>query len=483
MIYNTIMQQVKRIPNKNAIIDNGEKITYRELGKKVHMIENILGDLLLKGEPIGICLYNSIEFLSCLCAAEEQNHPALLLSIGFHKNEIIYHLGNSHTRYVVCFEDMTSIFEEIGGVLSKRYETLYFYKFPIELDLTKYEKDDFICQLTSGSQGESKGVIRTKQQIFQQINETVEITGLGETDIFLTVPPLSHSYGLIAGGLLPLCYGATLVLTRQFTVVGTIKAIKKYNVTVAFLVPFMYELIMNTNYKEIPDLSSLRMCFSAGAILSERVLNGFYKMFGLYINSDYGSTETGVMCYNMDPEKNVQSVGKSVGERLIRIVDEERNVLGTHTLGKIETKSRCNLRCYLYPERKNNNIQDGWIALGDVGYIDDDGYVYVHGRETNFINVGGEKVDPSEVEKVINEISGVKEVVVIGKKSKTYGEIVKAIIVKEGELSKSHIAKYCLDKIATYKIPKIIEFVENIPKSNTGKILKKYLIDYERSVE
>lgn len=477
MIYSTLMQNVKSIPDKIALIDNGEEISYSAFGEAVHAMEAEVSKLLSEREPIGICLRNSAEFLSCLCAADKLNHPALLLSVGFRRNEMLYHLESAHTRYVVCFEEMNMIFEELGGLLVRNYGKLYFFKFPIEIDLTEYKEDDYICQLTSGSQGESKGAMRTKQQVWQEIQETVTMTGLNEKDIFLTMPPLSHSYGLIAGGLLPLCFGATLILGKQFTAVGTVNAISKYHVTTLFLVPFMYELIVSTKYSDKPDFSSLRMCFSAGAILSEQVMLRFHELSGLYIQSDYGSTETGVMCINMDPRNKLKSVGKNVGDREFRVVDENGNLLGNNTIGKVQTKSNCNLRCYLYPEKFNESIQDGWLCLGDVGYIDDDGYIYIQGREKNLINIGGEKVDPNEVEKVILEIPGVKEVVVVGKKSDSYGEMVKAVIVKEGEQNKLQIAQYCLNKIAVYKIPKIIEFVDEIPKSNTGKILKKYLMN------
>ncbi|MHB8061172.1 MAG: class I adenylate-forming enzyme family protein [Ruminiclostridium sp.] len=477
MIYRSIMENVNRIPDKIALIDNGAEISYKTFGESVYALETEISKLLLEKEPIGICLRNSTEFLSCLCEADKLNHPALLLSVGFRRNEMLYHLESAHTRYVICFEEMNKIFEELGGLLVNRYDKLCFFRFPIEVDITKYEEDDYICQLTSGSQGESKGVIRTKQQVWQEIQETVEMTGLNEKDVFLTMPPLSHSYGLIAGGLLPLCIGATLVLGKQFTAVGTMNAISKYHVTTLFLVPFMYELIISSKYNNNPDLRSLRMCFSAGAILSKQVVQRFHELTNLYIQSDYGSTETGVMCINMDPMNKVTSVGKNVSNREFRIVDENGNLLDKNKVGKVQTKSNCNLRCYLYPEKFNESIQSGWLSIGDVGYVDDDGYVYILGREKNLINVGGEKVDPGEVEKVIREIPGVKEVVVVGMKLDSYGEVVKAVIVKEGEVNKIQIAQYCLNKIAAYKIPKIIEFVDEIPKSNTGKILKKYLMN------
>ena len=477
MIYKAIMNSVKRVPEKIALIDNGIEISYKNFGEARHAIEHVMAEMLLDKEPLGICLDNTLEFLACLCAADSLKHPALLLNTGFRKSEIIYHPENAHVRYVVCFEKMTKIFQDLDGRLIKRYVKLCFFEFPVEIDTEKFKDGDYICQLTSGSEGESKGVIRTKQQVWQEIQDTLILTGLKENDIFLTIPSLCHSYGLIAGAILPLILGATLVLTNQFNAVGTIKMISKYHISVLFMVPFMYELILETKCDDKPDFSSLRMCFSAGAVLPECVARKFYDLWNLYIVSDYGSTETGVMCINMEPMEKPNSVGRAVGNRQIMVVDDKGNTLKRNEVGKVLTKSDCNLRCYLYPERFNENLQRGWLGIGDVGYIDDDNYVYIIGRDRNLINVGGEKVDPHEVEKIIQEISEVSEVVVVGKPSDSYGEVVKAVVVKGGEIDKIQIAQYCLNRIAAYKIPKIIEFVETIPKNSSGKILKKYVIN------
>lgn len=477
MIYKAIMDNVKRVPEKIALIDNGTEISYKIFGETIHAIEHEMAEMLFDKEPIGICMDNALEFLTCLCAADNLNHPVLLLNTSFGNSEIIYHLKNAHVRYVICFEKMAKTFQNFGGRLIKRYSRLYFYEFSIEIDTKKYKNGDYICQLTSGSEGESKGVIRTKQQVWQEIQETLLLTGLEENDIFFTIPSLCHSYGLIAGAILPLVLGATLILTNKFNAAGTTKIISKYHVSILFMVPFMYELILKAQCDDKVELSSLRMCFSAGAALPEYVSRKFHDLFNIYIVSDYGSTETGVMCINTEPMKKPDSVGKVVGNRQIVVVDDNGNILKSNEVGKILTKSDCNLRCYLYPERFNENFQQGWLRIGDVGYIDEDNFVYIIKRDRNFINVGGEKVDPYEVEKIIQEIPEVHEVVVVGQPSDLYGEVVKAVVVKSGDINKIQIVQYCLNRISAYKIPKIIEFVDSIPKNSSGKILKKYMIN------
>jgi acyl-coA synthetases (AMP-forming)/AMP-acid ligases II len=471
------MENARRIPDKIALIDNGEQVSYKSFCESVDYIEKELSEILTEKEPIGLFLNNSQEFIVCLIAAEKSHHTALLLGTGFKKNEIMYHMEKAHVRYLIGFEEKELFFIEMGAVLIKKIHSLCVFKFPIEINVAIYEKDDFICQLTSGSEGESKGIVRTKQQVWKEVTESIELTSLNEKEIFLTIPPLFHSYGLIIGALLPLSVGATVIFIKQFVASRIMSIVSKYQVTTLIMVPFMYDLICNAKNKNEFDFSSLKLCFSAGAILQEQTIRDFYNLSKLHISADYGSTETGVMCINMNPVKNFDSVGKCVGSRLIRIVDENGNEVKRNQIGSVITKSECNTKKYLYPERYNSRIKSEWIEIGDQGYMDEEGFVYIIGRDKNFINVGGEKVDPQEVENVLLQIPEVKEAVVVGKKADTYGEIVKAIIVKEGSINKIQISQYCLDKIAAYKIPKIIEFREEIPKSNTGKILKKYMIE------
>lgn len=474
MVISKIIKKSEIHPEKTAIIFNNEKITYKEFIKNVMYTKYKIESLSLNlNEPIGICLENSPEFLIVLLACELIRHPAVLLSHDFTKDEMEYHILNAGLRYIISIDNHTMI-GELGGEKIRNIFLLSVYHLNHTNQKNIYCNGDFICQLTSGTNGMSKGVVRTSSSVELEIEETIPLLNANEEDCFLTIPPLYHSFGLIAGALLPLCIGCTLLLLPKFTTSNITKVMKEQVVTVLFAVPFMYKLLSESNYKEPQIFKTLKICVSAGAPLSENVLYKFYELSGVHIMQDYGSTETGVMAINTNPAEFISSVGKAVGSREFKIITSTKY---REDRGILLTRSKCDLRRYLYPESANNNIIDGWINLGDIGHMDEDRNLYVIGRESNMINCGGLKVDPNEVEVVILEMSGVIEVVVVGQASKVYGEVVKAIIVSDGSITDKDIVNYCNDRLRKHKIPKIVSFVNEIPKSKTGKIQRKYLVN------
>lgn len=470
MIAEKIIAHAKITPEKQAIISNKESVSYKELEKNIMKFkEKILTLQLKKYEPIGLLMDNSNHFIELLCACELLGHPTVLLSTSFKDFELNYHLFHTGVTYVFSSIELNS-----QQFTKETFETLYILKYLAAISIKKYQKEDYICQFTSGTSGKSKGVIRTTTAVFLEIQETYRMLPFKENEVFLTLSPICHSYGLIAGSLLPLCYGYTLAFVGKFSVHAVFQAIKKNHVTTMFAVPFMYQMILDTKYKDKTPMNTLRFCFSAGAPLEKTVLQKFYDLTGKEIFQDYGSTETGVMTLNLKSIDYPDSMGFPVGQRQFKIIDEKGEQVAVNVKGSLLTKSPCDLRCYLYPEELNQNIKDDWISLGDKAYIDESGRMNVCGRELAMINVGGLKVDPLELENFLLEMPAIKHVIVVGKKHKVYGEVVKAVIVKEKEVSQLDILNYCQNRIAAHKIPKIIEFVEEITKTTTGKIVRKY---------
>lgn len=475
MITTAILENAQSYFHKTAIFFEDEVLTYKQLHDKIMLAKEIIDSFdLFQGEPVGICIGNSPEFLVMLLACELGKHPAVLLSVDFKESEMEYHIKNSRIRYIFT-SHMCLSSERLGLNQIGEFENLLIYYSGNSIKNDLYQQGDFICQLTSGTDGKAKGVIRTSDAVLLEIEETIQVMKVTMEDCFLTLPPLCHSFGLIGGALLPLYLGCTLVLVKKFTPAKVAKEVNKQKVSVIFAVPFMYKMLVDSSYKQEGYYSSLKKCISAGALLAEEISGDFYDLTGIHIMQDYGSTETGIMSFNANPQNNVESVGSSVGSRQFKVVDTEGNTLIAKQMGRFLTKSKCNLRCYIYPDNANDNILDGWLCLGDIGYIDEKGELHVLGRESNMINVGGLKVDPVEIEKIIKELSAVDDVVVVGKPAIPFGEIVKAIVVRKGELSELDITLHCKGRIGNHKIPKIIEFVDSIPRSATGKIQRKYL--------
>ena len=476
MIAKRVLSNSQELPDKIAIISNGISCTYKELRNKIENATTILNSLPLEnGEPLAIVMPNCIEFIEFLFASELTNHCAVLLSDKFKSVELNYHINNSGVRYVISSNGNDFTFNECGFDIVRKFDSFIIWIQNREKNEIVYRTEDFICQVTSGTNGIAKGIVRTQSAVCLEIEETIQCTNLCRPDIFLTIPPICHSYGLIAGTLLPLYIGATLILIEKFIASNIISNIVSNQITVLFAVPFMYQMICD-RFINNGELASLRLCFSAGAPIKEEIFNKFHMISGIYITQDYGSTETGVMCINNESKKYPKSVGKPVGKREFRIISDDGTDCQFGKQGHFITKSPCDTARYLYPEESNSQFSNGWLNLGDYGSIDSEGYLYVKGRIANFINVAGMKVDPSEVENVIMEIPGIKEVVALGKAANPYGEVVKVFIVASDNVSKLDIIEYCRNKISHYKIPKMIEFVESIPKSPTGKIQRKYLV-------
>jgi long-chain acyl-CoA synthetase len=245
----------------------------------------------------------------------------------------------------------------------------------------------------------------------------------------------------------------------------------------------MYDMLTRTYLEEKVDFSSLRICFSAGAKLSAKVAEDFTGRFGVRINQQYGSTETGTMAVNLYPDgfDDVNSVGLPLPGREMKVVDENHHELPGGEEGEIKILSPGNTKGYLHLEELNNEkFRDGWYFTGDIGRMDSNGNIYITGRKIAFINVAGLKVDPFEVEGALLSIDAIKECAVVGKQDETkHREIVKAFVVidKEKEITVKNVKKACKERLADYKVPQEIEFVNELPKSPTGKILMKYLLD------
>jgi long-chain acyl-CoA synthetase len=479
MIVTRVLEIAKKCKDKTIIKTRDQSCTYDQLiNKMLSICDFIKASGISDGEPIGLIFPNSIEFVTSLLAAEYTGHPALLLGAMYKPREISYHVNSAHLSLVLGAPELKGFMAEAGGKSFAGPEaTIECWKFDSGTEKHKFKTGDFICQLTSGTNGLSKGVIRTSEAVISEIEDTLKEVGFVESDRLLTIPPINHSFGLIAGTLAPLYCGAQLILLDSFKNSEVKMLIETEKVTVLFAVPFMYHMLTQLN-TENTDFSSLRLCFSAGAPLHKNVSETFYYRFGITICQDYGSTETGVMCLNMSSPKLLESAGKPVGSRKLKAFGENGEILGAGEKGELMTSSTADLRCYLYPEELNKTtFYGGWLSIGDIGFVDENGYVYVQGRKSNLINVAGMKVDPNEVEKVIMSLPEVKEAAVVGIDSESGSQIVKAVIVANDiNLDTKTVIHFCIKHLSSFKIPRIIEFVDELPRTQTGKVLKKNLV-------
>jgi long-chain acyl-CoA synthetase len=338
--------------------------------------------------------------------------------------------------------------------------------------------DPVLYLYSSGSTGRPKRIARTHSNLLFEIDCLRESLAISPSDRIIGVAPFSHTNGLLRSMVVSLLSGATLVPLAQFERRAVARAIEQHKITGFVGVPFMFAMLAEARWPQPVDFSSLRYCISASAPLRRETCLEFYKRYGLYVRQLYGTTETGSIAVNLGPrpEETMASVGTPYPGIAVEIFSADRNVLPAGETGDIAIRSPGATREYVgLPEETAASFVDGYFYPGDVGYKDADGNIYLAGRKSLFINRGGYKVNPYEVESLIESHPRVGEVAVIGMDTPYGDQKIKAVVVSTEPCEERDIIEFCRGKIADFKVPSVIEFRSEIPKSSTGKPLRKLL--------
>ena len=327
-----------------------------------------------------------------------------------------------------------------------------------------------------------------------ELENFASTTNVVPEDNILCVVPLYHAHGLGNCLLASIGNGATLVILEQprknnvtvevpfvFRCSRVLELIEQEKITIFPAVPYIFNALAETPIHTTAKLDTLRLCFSAGNFLGKDIFNKFIQRYGVPVRQLYGCTEAGSVAINLNTnvEQTYNSVGKPLKNVAVRIVDEQKNDLSIDKIGEVVIASDT-LTCGYYnmPELNQQAFQNGSFLTGDLGMLDENGYLYITGRKKILIDTGGRKVDPIEIEDILVAHPKVQEAVVVGVKGSHAGEIIKAVLViKNAEIcNEQEIFAYCKNLLAEFKIPKIIEFRREIPKSPLGKILRKALV-------
>jgi long-chain acyl-CoA synthetase len=330
---------------------------------------------------------------------------------------------------------------------------------------------------SSGSTGGSKQVSRTRAQLAAEAVAFHATAGTTADDVILCAVPLSHAHGLGNGLLAATFAGATLVVHERFDRRRFLASVAGDRATIVPASPFMFKVLADTRLAEAPDLRSIRLCFTAGAPLSREVYEACRDRFGLALRQLYGSTETGAASLNLsaDLDATWDSVGAPLAGVEIGAYDEQGRLLPADREGAIGIRSPAMFDGYERAELNAVALRGGRFFPGDRGRVDREGRVTLTGRETLFINLGGNKVDPAEVEAVLNAHPKVAESVVLGVQRADGSEQVKAVVVAREPCEAAELIAFCSGRIADFKLPRVVEFRDEIPRSPLGKVLRKYL--------
>jgi long-chain acyl-CoA synthetase len=345
--------------------------------------------------------------------------------------------------------------------------------------LPRAADDTAVIVHTSGTTGVPKGAQLTHGNLSR--NQAVvagSLLDLKPDDVVMGCLPLFHVFGMTCGLLAAMSVGATLALLPRFDPAQALRMIAAERVTIFEGVPTMYVAMLAAADRNDVDVSSLRVCVSGGAAMPVEVLRAFEDRFGCTVLEGYGLSETSpAVCFNHpDRERKVGSIGTPIDGVQMRIVDDDGNNVPVGTPGEIQVRGHNVMKGYWnLPNATEAAIKDSWFCTGDIGRVDEDGFYYIVDRKKDLIIRGGYNVYPREVEEALHEHPAVADAVVIGMPHDSLGEEVGAAVVLKHDASvePEELGRFVKSRVAAYKYPRRIWFVDSLPTGPTGKVLRR----------
>lgn len=505
-LYRMLEESVQKYSVKTAIIFEDEHVTFQELKDQVDRLAGAWLELgFQKGERIGLMLANHPDYIICYYAAQALGLTVVQINPLYTPRELLQIVNDSQVSYIVgdpksrkTILDVNELypfryiigsqFEDLHSEECKTLDLLIPFSEPINAPVEIDVREDIaVIQYTGGTSGKMKGAMLTHYNLVANVVQSLHMYGenmvRGEETI-LAATPLYHVYAMTSAMNLGIHIGAKILLFRKFEINHVLEKIEQYQPTFFPSVPKMY--ISFVNHPAIKDyhLNCLKFCSSGSAPLPVEVLKGFEGLTGAKISEGFGLSEASPTTHR-NPPFGIRKVG-SIGIPLLgtdcMIVDEQNNEVGPKSIGELLIKGPQIMKGYWNNQEETHAaLQDGWLHTGDLAMMDDDGYFYIVGRKKEMIIVGGFNIYPQEVEGVLYEHPDIEEAAVVGIPHEMHGEIVKAFIVpKSGrEIDHDELKGYCYSKLTPYKVPKVFEVREALPRNTVGKLLKRLLVKEE----
>ncbi len=496
-----ISQNAKLHPEKTAFYFKDEKTTFEELDDRIRHVAGGLTDLgLKKGSTVGLVLRNSPEFVIMSMALasigaisvpinflEKPEQIALILNDA--KAEVIFasreFLGTVLTAAKKIKTVKHIILKDGAQEGIKEFKTLLESQ-PRPIS-TRIDEDDLVMLLyTSGTTGLPKGVMLTHKNLMANVDQCLSAIKVTSNDVFICLLPMFHSFAWTTCVLIPLKRGLPIVIMETLLPFDpVIRAIWKYKVTIFIGVPQIFsalcQKISGAKAFLVRLLNPVRLCISGAAPLPTTIFHRFKKTFKIPLIEGYGLTETSPVCALNPIEKiKMGTVGPALQGVSIEIHDDAGKLLSQGEVGEIWIKGDNVMKGYFQKPEETRDVltPSRWLKTGDLGRLDEEGYLSIVDRKKDLIIVKGLNVYPQDVEKVISQHPKVSEVAVVGKLDPATGEeTIRAFItLKEGaKAGKPEMMDLCRENLAPYKRPKEIIFLDKMPKNSLQKILKKDL--------
>lgn len=523
---------IRRFGDKTAYINMGKSLSFRELDAQSRAfaayLQNQLG--LVKGDRVAIMMPNLLQYPVALFGILQAGCVVVNVNPLYTPRELSHQLRDAEAKAIVIVENFAHtlsdvieqtqvehvILTQLGDMLSPVKRTLVNFvvkhvkKMVPTFHLPKAIKwrdaiaqgqsmtfdavsvapeDMAFLQYTGGTTGVAKGAILTHHSVVSNVMQAKGAYGPvlteGEEKI-VTALPLYHVFALTVNGLLLLELGGqNLLITNPRDIPAFVKELQKYPFTVLSGVNTLFNALLHNEDFQKLDFSHLRLSVAGGMAIQKAVAEQWHDLTGNYLLEGYGLTECSplVSAYPYDLIQYNGSIGLPVPSTEIRIVDEDGNELPANGTGELQVRGPQVMAGYWKNPEATKEVlsEDGWLSTGDIVTFDEEGFLHIVDRKKDMILVSGFNVYPNEVEDVVASHSKVLEVAAVGVPHPVSGEVVKLCVVKKDHsLTKEELLAYCRQSLTGYKIPKMVEFFDELPKTNVGKILRRQLRDENR---
>jgi long-chain acyl-CoA synthetase len=491
---NFLTDTARRIPDHTAIRFAGQSVSFSEMNRKVNRLAQGLTRLGLRaGDVCVLMMPSSLSWALVYYALAKLGAIVVPVNFLYRRGELEHIFADSGARAFIGRADylqeaisvmdslpqidlriaegdnlpagmipLTGLFAEAGD-----FET-----FPTRDD------DPFAVIYTSGTTGRSKGAILTHRSLMSDAQAVARVRYTQPHDIVLSVLPLFHIYGQTHALNISIYSGLTIRMWETFDPEKVLTAIEEETSTILYAVPTMVNRLVDLAMNRAPQRSSLRFCISGGASLPVEVLHRFEKAFQAIIYESYGLTEFSPTCVENPFGRPTRpgSIGLPIPGFRVRIVDEQDQNVARGKVGELIVSGDAVMKGYLnQPESTAEAMRGGWLHTGDLARMDEDGYIYIVDRKKEMIIRGGYNIYPREIEEILYKHKDVLEAAVMGVPHADLGEeVAAAVVLRPGAKTTSEeLRLYVKNQVAPYKYPRIIKFLDELPKTAAGKIFKR----------
>ncbi len=497
-----LVTRAAEIPDTPLVLYYDEVVTYAQVNRRANRVAHYLKSKgVQKGDIVSTMILNSPDIYYTMFGAQKLGAVAGAINYMLKGPEIAYVLEDAKPKVVFVGSEYMVDFAS-GLALSRHKPALVevvtgidhgqavaettlkevLANYPDHECLVPQAPDDALLLLySSGTTGMPKGILLSNRNQLCICRGRAVLGTTRPGDVMMIILPMFHTNPLCVWTYPFIFQGLTLCIRRSFSPADFWPSLLRYGVTIVQGVPAMYDYIYNAVDPQTIDHGrlKLRLAHSGAAPMPVRLIEGFKEKFGVQVIDGYGLTEAcGVSTTGTGVPANWNSIGTAFPGLEVEIMDDANRILPYGQRGEICVKGEAVMLGYLNkPEATAESLRDGWLHTGDMGYMDEKGYVYISGRLKEMINRGGENIYPREIEIPLEKHPEIAEVAVVGMPDAALGERVRACIVlkRPGSLTAEEVQAYLRDKIAKYKIPERIDFMERFPRNPTGKVLKQAL--------